>query len=231
MPRGVYIRSEEYKATISRTLLGNNNASGKHRPISDEARANLSQALKGNKNTPIGNKHALGHEVTEEGKQRISDAHKGNTYSLGRHMSSETRKKISLALSNPSKLVRRKMSRRQKRKWKESDYIVMQMRARHTKPNKVELVLASWLEQTYPNEWAYNGDGRLGFVIGGRVPDFVNVNGKKAVIELFGNYWHKKNEEDLKIEHYAKFGYNCLIIWEDECGDLNKLKERVLRLG
>ena len=109
------------------------------------------------------------------------------------------------------------MSEKQRGKWRDPDYILMQMRARHSKPNKVELALQHWLEVNYPNEWAYNGDGRLGFVLGGKVPDFVNINGKKAVIEVFGRYWHKVDEVEKKIAHYQQFGFDCIILWEDEC--------------
>ena len=76
-------------------------------------------------------------------------------------------------------------------------------------------------------------------VLGGKVPDFVNINGKKQVIELFGDYWHgekrtKKNKETAereKIEHYAQFGFGCLVVWECELKDLETLEKKLLAFG
>ena len=60
------------------------------------------------------------------------------------------------------------------------------------------------------------------------------MNGKKQVIELLGNYWHgekrtgrtKEQEETFLKNHYAKYGYNCLCIWELEVKD-KKLIDRI----
>jgi hypothetical protein len=72
-------------------------------------------------------------------------------------------------------------------------------------------------------------------VLGGRIPDFVNINGKKQIIELFGDYWHgekhtgrtKEQEELLKINHYKQFGWDTLIIWENELKELENVKNRI----
>ena len=57
-------------------------------------------------------------------------------------------------------------------------------------------------------------------VLGGKIPDWVNVNGKKRVIELYGNYFHnpkyfpeKQTPED-RINYFKQFGYDTLIIWQ-----------------
>ena len=79
-------------------------------------------------------------------------------------------------------------------------------------------------------EFEYNGDGRLGVMIGGLIPDFVNVNGKKQVIELFGDYYHSpelvKNDwrrsELGKLMIYNSLGWNCLIIWQHELKELTE---------
>jgi len=66
----------------------------------------------------------------------------------------------------------------------------------------------------------YVGDGEL--ILGGKNPDFVNLNGQKQIIEIFGDYWHKRDNipfhQTLKgtIEHYKKYGYDCLVIWQSE---------------
>lgn len=101
-------------------------------------------------------------------------------------------------------------------------------------PNKGELKLSKFFkENNIPLE--YCGDGS--FILMGKIPDFVNIE-KKVVIEYNGRFWHSKNEwndayDDSKerIEHFARYGYTCYIIWDDEFDskkgqiikDLNKL--------
>lgn len=88
--------------------------------------------------------------------------------------------------------------------------------------NKPEKCLQIILDKHFPNEFKYNGNCELGVVLGGCVPDFVNVNGKKQVIEVFGDYWHDRSNMDWKQTEfgrktaYSQLGYKCVIIWEHE---------------
>ena len=86
-----------------------------------------------------------------------------------------------------------------------------------------------YLNLHYPGEWLYNGSGRgvEETVIGGRIPDFINVNGKKAVIEVFGEYWHAPEELEPKVAHYARYGFSCIVLWEYECYDVCLLERRL----
>ena len=68
------------------------------------------------------------------------------------------------------------------------------------------------------------GDGS--FIIDGLHPDFVNVNGQKKVIELFGRTFHHTKCCPWKVQErqtargrrkaLAKFGYTMLLIWDNE---------------
>lgn len=42
----------------------------------------------------------------------------------------------------------------------------------------------------------------------------INVNGKKVVIELFGDFWHqeKTRTREATKNHYRCYGFTCLII-------------------
>lgn len=51
-------------------------------------------------------------------------------------------------------------------------------------PTKPELKLDELLSLHFPNQFKYNGDYGLGISLNRLIPDFVNVNGKKQVIEL-----------------------------------------------
>jgi hypothetical protein len=89
----------------------------------------------------------------------------------------------------------------------------------HRKPNIQEQQLIQLIEQgKFP--FKYTGDGS--FVIGGYIPDFVNTDGKKQTIELFGDYWHNRDNipwhqtELGRMMAYSQFGYKTLVIWERE---------------
>jgi len=92
-------------------------------------------------------------------------------------------------------------------------------------PTRLEIRLQKCLDKYFPGEWRFNGRRQEGVVIGRRIPDFVNVNGKKAVVELFSTYWHEGDSVEAKIAHYAKYGFKCAVIWEDELED----EEKVIR--
>lgn len=92
-------------------------------------------------------------------------------------------------------------------------------------PNKLEQKLLSILSIAYPNEWKFVGDGQL--IIAGRCPDFVNVNGKKLIIELFGECWHKPSDELIKKRLFAKYGYGTLVIWSKELYNKSVLLQKI----
>ena len=77
-----------------------------------------------------------------------------------------------------------------------------------------ELILGFYLDRKFSGEWAYNGQGQMKIYLGGKVPDYVNVKGRKAVIEVLGIYYHPEKDENLLIDHYKSLGYECIIIWE-----------------
>ena len=97
------------------------------------------------------------------------------------------------------------------RTWWES---VARKRAFIASPNKLERKVQKALNQWFPKEWRYN---RGIVVLDGMVPDFVNVNGRKAVIEVNGDYWHRTvHPENRKPARYRRLGYRCVVIWERE---------------
>jgi len=83
------------------------------------------------------------------------------------------------------------------------------------------------LKKSFPNEWKFVGDGQV--ILGGLNPDFINCNGRKLIIELFGDYWHGAKctrpfvTEEERRDVYGKYGYRQLVIWEHE---LKELPER-----
>jgi len=93
--------------------------------------------------------------------------------------------------------------------------------AKRSKPTKPEQTIIDMTNKYFP-QFKYNGGGNLGVTLAGMIPDFVNINGKKQVIEVFGDYYHtvlatnwKKTELGRKMA-YNSIGYDCLVFWEGE---------------
>lgn len=125
-----------------------------------------------------------------------------------------------------------------KKRWANPVYREKQLKAifkgLNLRPNKPESLIIKLLQEWLPNEYKYTGDGSVW--IGYKNPDFVNINGQKKIIEYFGAYPHgpkrtgriNKEEENQRINHFAKYGYQTLIIWEHELEDVEELKKRIL---
>ena len=56
-----------------------------------------------------------------------------------------------------------------------------------------------------------------------------DINGQKKCIELYGNYWHKNDNPQDRIDLFKQFGYDTLIIWEHELKDIEKVKNRIMK--
>jgi len=141
----------------------------------------------------------------------------------------ETRKR-----NGTNKVIGEKNSKNIKKLWQTSEYVAKQMKSRHVKPNKPEKFLTKLLQKLFPNQWKYVGSGD--FILGGKCPDFINVNGQKKIIELFGDYWHseevtgrtEEEEERQRKDLFAKYGFQTLVIWEHELKDISRIVSRFM---
>lgn len=97
------------------------------------------------------------------------------------------------------------------------------------KPNKWERQLDTLLQDNFPGEWKFVGDGSL--IIERKNPDFVNINGKKQIIELWGNYWHKGDDPQERIGFFKKYGYRTLILWGSELRKPQTIVDKVISLN
>jgi len=125
--------------------------------------------------------------------------------------------------------VREKKSRARKKLWQDPEYVRKQMKAYHVTPNKVEMELDKLLQQILSNEYKYVGSGE--FILAGKCPDFVNVNGQKKLIELYGDYWHQGETGEDRKALFRKYGYQTLIVWEHELEDIVSLKSKLLEFN
>jgi len=165
-------------------------------------------------------------EVRE--KNRI--AHLGNKNNLGKHWKVKDTSKMKghIPWNKGKKLSeehRKKLSEKKLNQWKEDKYVKMMMMAHHLYPNKPETFLSELLNNLIPNEYKYVGDGQC--IIGGKCPDFLNINGQKKLIELYGDYWHRGQNEQDRIDYFKQYGFDTLIIWERELKNMELLRDKI----
>lgn len=179
-------------------------------------RCSYSCLNKGKKNPRAGTKGII--KLSQKTRLKMSEIHKQiphpNLTFKGRTFSKET-----LKLKSQSSL----------KLWQNQDYrnkvVKNMMRGCKAKPNKKELELSGILNTNFPGEWEFVGDGKL--IINGKCPDFTNINGKKAFIELYGNYWHRGQNPEDRISSFKMFGFDTLIIWESELNNSELLLKRI----
>lgn len=190
----------------------------KSKRCAKETKQKISETLKGK----------LPH--TEECRRKISEAMKGNTNRLGTYQTPEAKHKSSEVSKrywqNPE--VHHKQSKLLQRLWQDPDYVRKIMLAHHMKPNRAERKLDAILQEVCPGEFALNVRANI-MILGRKVPDFVNMNGKKQLIELYGDYWHRNDNPQDRIDYFKQFGdWETLIIWEHELKDEAVLKQKLL---
>lgn len=135
-------------------------------------------------------------------------------------------------------------------KWSDPEYKDKQVRAimlgANLEPNPSEQFLIDLLDERFPGEWKYVGDGS--FVVGGRNPDFMHTNGKRLLIEKNGCRYHACEEcgwgnvvlrngmttaEDIrredaeKLEIFDRHGFKTLVVWDHEFGDVDLLVDKI----
>ena len=189
---------------------------GKHH--TEETRAQISKNLKG-RFTGKDNAN-YGKLLSEEHKKKLSKAHKGKKLSeehkaklserrrgakhpfYGKHHSEETKQKIRDAMHKNRK-------------------------KRHHGKSKPEIIFENICKK-HNLPFKYVGDCSLwiGPKKGKKLnPDFIEVNGKKQIVEIMGRYWHSpllnlKIREDAKLlyreKHYKKYGWKTIFIWDTD---------------
>lgn len=168
----------------------------------------------------------FGHSTkhNEETKRKISLAKQGIP------RSEETKKKLSLArMGFPSAMkgkhhtqeTKKTLSEISKKLWKDENFLKKVHENYNRKPSKFELLVLKKLQQKFPNEWKYTGDGSVWITIKGKHynPDFMNINGKKIIIEFNGFYTHNKQQDDLRQKAFEKIGYKTIFIYPKDLND------------
>lgn len=194
---------------------------------SDEALKLMSEAKKGKPSPKRGitypdevrERMKQAHQnISEETRQLISKHHadcRGENHPMyGKHQTEE---------------VRQRLSKTVKKLWRDPGYVkrvtANRIEKQKIKPNKAERELEALLQSNFPNTWKYVGDGQVWF--GRKCPDFININGKKQIIELFGAYWHSISDIAKRVEYFKQYGFTTLVIWDDELKDVGRVLRKV----
>lgn len=106
-------------------------------------------------------------------------------------------------------------------------------------PNIPEKFLIKLLQELFPNQWKFVGDGSFWLTSNGKHlnPDFIHVNQKK-IIEHFGDFHHgegrtgvpNEQHERERIDLFAQLGYQTLVIWQYQLSDEKLLKNKITNL-
>jgi len=189
------------------------------------------KALKRNKNPDfikkISDAHK-GYKMPIEQKEKISQALKKIPFTNKKKKQlEEARKKRKFDLD-----TRVKMSKASKKKWKNKEYREHMLKNNKGLFRKGTVQPYTYINRVVPNKLEekvltivpscvkYVGNGKLWISVinGNKNPDFVvrPFSETKKIIEVFGDYWHKKKEEKSIIETYQQVGIKCMIVWEHE---------------
>lgn len=160
---------------------------------------------------------------------------------FGLEKAKEQKRQLSLRFTRKKHTWGNKISKTRKELFKNPKFKEQQIKNLYknfnVKPNKPEKKLIKFFkEKKLPYKYVGNGD----FILGKKCPDFINVNGEKKVIELFGEYWHGRTNrrkapyhqtEQGTKEFYGRYGFKALIIWYDELKNMGGILEKIEKFG
>lgn len=148
----------------------------------------------------------------------------------------ESKKKYLLVVR--SSVYKKKRSTALKKMWGNSEFkervIKRTLKALFKRPTKLEQKYVFFFNK-YSLPLAYCGNGSL--IIDGKNPDFYENNGKKICIEVAnkkqkmvrsrGKYKSWQEYEQQRIEHFAKYNWKCLVLWQDELKNEEVLLDKI----
>ena len=132
-----------------------------------------------------------------------------------------------------------KMSVKKTEHWKDPEYAKKISKSATHGMNKPESIINEIIK-----DLGYEFVGNFDFMIDGRNPDFIKYS-KNKIIEHFGIWYHgeryrsgvykdftsNKEHEQKRIDHFKKNGYECLVIWENELKDIEKVIQKILEFN
>lgn len=197
--------SDETRAKISASLI-DRAASW----VTDEYRQKLSEAQR--RRFDRDGHPMQGRKHSDATRAKMRESHLGeNAYWFGKSLPPDVRQAI----------VERavEMAAEHRGMWS-PEAIARSAAARFPEPNHKEQELF----QLLPDSYRYTGDGSV--VIERKIPDFADVERRKA-IELYGDHWHTPEQAEERVELFARYGWQVLIVWESELQDIATLRDKL----
>lgn len=227
MPKGVYARTEEHLVNMS-VATTKQWADPEHRK---RQLAAIKCGMDRRREDP---------EKCKEWSANLSRAGVKRYTDPGEHEQQSVRMKA--AINQPGVKVRYRVAGIQR--WDSPEYKTKQLKAifagRKLLPNRPERFLIGLLQELFPNQWRFVGDGSCWITSNGKHlnPDFIHVSQKK-IIEHFGDFHHgegrtgisNKQHEQERIDLFAQLGYQTLVIWQHELVDIDSITDKIQRFN
>ena len=228
--------TEEWKGEQSIRMSGTGNPMhGRHH--SEMTKKKMAERKRGK---PLSKKHRerlsavrRGRKLTTIHRERIRLSKLGDKNPrgmLGTHHSKETIEKMKathkeLWRNSEYKKCRSKL---QSEQWKDEEYKERRLQEMHKgmfiQPNKPEQFLINICNKhNFPYKYVGNGE----FILAGKIPDFLNVNGQKKIIEVYGDYWHRNDDPQDRINLFKQYGFDTLVFWEHEVYDEDYVVKKI----
>jgi len=202
-----------------------------------EIKKKISDSLKKYKRTKIHQQHLV-NSMRRNGKFKKTEIHKIRI--------SETMKKLfKEGKLIPPKTIFKKghhsFTEFTKERWQNQEYRGNQIKAilkgSFKRPTNLEDNFLNFF-QKFNIPLNYVGNGAVLIGDEKKNPDFIESNGKKICIEVGNkveksikrkgrNYQSWQEYERQRIEYFAKFGWKCLVLWDDGLKNETKLLEKL----
>jgi len=173
-----------------------------------------------------------GHHHTDQAKENIAKGHFGkHKHTIESKLKlSIQRKGIPTGRHNIYTIEQKQnASRKMKALWQDPNYVEEHLKNFKKRPSQFEKKLNEILNINFPQIWKYTGDGSVWITIDGKHynPDFMNVNGKKQIIEFQGWYMHNAEEETQRQKAFNKLGFNILFLYPKDLKDNLLLSQKI----
>jgi len=213
--QSIIVKNNIKKYGHSRGMLGKI-PWNKGKPWSEKIRQKISESKSKNKKSVICLYCNQEFQVHQKSNRKFCRRECYLKYIKSNKMREATRKKLSISV---------------KKSWESYSKGEREKRLRNilrgllnTRPTSLEKTIIDTIKK-YNLPYKYTGDGS--FWIGRKNPDFININGEKICIEVYANWCHPKNYEEIRAKHFAKYGWKTIFINQDEIKNENLVVEKI----
>jgi very-short-patch-repair endonuclease len=137
-----------------------------------------------------------------------------------KQVSPETGRKISKTR------IERGLSKGDKNPMSKKENVMKWAASNNLSPNKKESHLEQLINAVIPGIYEINVQAKV--IVGKKIPDFISTE-KSKIIELYGDYWHKGEDPQQKIDYYKRYNFSTLVIWESELKNPPDVIDKIIK--